>query len=134
MKTSRLKRDFAVIRQLGADDGDVMKTMRTGVYLNAAVAFGAALCVILAAVIVYTIHNSWQLGVEISSHRDTYTPEAILYERRQILEAAAYILAVFPLSLPFRALTCLASLAGTIPPTARLLRESIAEGLRKDTD
>ena len=134
MKTSRLQRDFAVIRQLGADDGDVMKTMRTGVYLNAAVAFGASLCVLLAAAIVYTIHNSWQLGIEISSHRDTYTPEAILYERRRILEAAAYILAVFPLSLPFHALTCLASLAGTIPPTARLLHESIAEGLRKDTD
>ena len=134
MKVSRSRRDYAVIRQLGADDADLHKTLRAGVWLNAASALLLSFCVIGGAAIVYAFHTSWQLGAEISAHRMAYTPEAITYEHRQILTVGGRIFAVFPLSLPFHLLTLLASLLGTLPPAARLLREPIAEGLRKDTD
>ena len=128
MKVSRSRRDFAVIRQLGADEHDIGKTMRTGAYLNVSIAL------ILAVTIVYVLWSARSLTVDMSWHRDTYTAEAIVVERGRIFAAAGRILAVLPLSLPFHLLTLIASLIGTLPPTKRLLAEPIAEGLRKDTD
>ena len=134
MKVSRSRRDFAVIRQLGADGHDVGRTMRTGVYLNASIALAVSVCLILAVTVVYVLWNARALTVDSSWHRETYTAEAIAVERNRIFTAAGRILAVLPLSLPFHLLTLIASLLGTIPPTKRLLAEPVAEGLRKDTD
>ena len=64
----------------------------------------------------------------------TFTPEYYAEKKAVIEQIVLTVFTVYALTLPVHIVSTLVSLLGTIPPTKRILKESITDGIRKDTD
>ena len=134
MKTARSKKDFAVKRQMGASDRDIYRHMRVSTYPSAVITFCLIAAVLLGACAVYILTAMAALNIQADMYPLTYTPEFYAKCRAEIFYIVPVTLLLLTASLPMQAVTALAAVFGTIPPTRRLLKEPVTEGLRRDTD
>ena len=134
IKAARSRRDYAILRQLGADDGQIRTTVRVGVRLVTAMVF-AFICVLTVAVSFIYLSKAMQaLNIAADRFPESYTPEVYAEYKRGYFMVSGVILLLGLCTTPIQLICHVISLAGTFFPTRRMLREPITEGIRKDTD
>ncbi len=134
IKAARSRREWAILRQIGADDRDIKKTVRVGVSIVSL--FVASLIALAAVLIAWNYLSSAMQELNIARDRfpGSYPPEKYAELRSGYFMVTGIILAVSVASLPIQLITHFTSLAGAWLPTRRALKESVVEGIRKDTD
>ena len=128
------RREISILRQLGAENKSVYKTTRTETYPTIFFAFLLTTVVILGTaygIKTYMIH---QLNALRELYPITYTPSYYNLLKSKINDLVNFILLLYPASLPFHIISAVVTIIGTIIPTKRILKETITEGIRKDTD
>ena len=134
MKAAQARRDIAIKRQLGADDGAIYREMRIGSYPASAIAIGLTLGLALLCAIVFILLQMATLSQLRDRYPFAYTPDVVSETRMTIFLEAGLMILVSILALPVLFLVAATAAAGTIPPTRAVLKEPITEGLRKGTD
>lgn len=134
LKVTKTRREIAITRQLGADNRAVYKSMRTETYPTSLLAL--IITVALAIVVVITIisYGMSNLNIQAQEYPLTYTPEFYAECKAQIMQTVLLYLALFSAAIPMHLISSAVAVIGTVLPTKRILRESITEGIRKDTD
>lgn len=132
LRIEKTKNELAVLRQVGAKDRDIYRTTRTYSIVTAVLAL--ALTTVLFLIVYYG--GIGKMNAEISRQISEYSPseETIARWRERVRVTKMILLSVYGASLPMHLLAYLASVLGTIPPTGRALKETITDGIRKDTD
>lgn len=132
LRIEKTKNELAVLRQVGAKDRDIYRTTRTYSIVTAVLAL--ALTTVLFLIVYYG--GIGKMNAEISRQISEYSPseETIARWRERVQVTKMILLCVYAASLPMHLLAYLSSVLGTVPPTRRALKETITDGIRKDTD
>lgn len=134
LKITKSRSGIAVMRQCGATDQKIYKTMRVGTYPVSFLALILTITLTLLVFVGYTLYSTSQLNIMADRFPLTYT-KAYFSECRAKIWREAGIIALLGLSsLPMIFISFGVRIAGTLLPTKRILAESITTGLRKDTD
>lgn len=134
LKITKERADIAVMRQCGAADRKIYKTMRVGTYPVSILALSIQIALLLIVFIGYVSYSTSQLNIMADQYPITYTAEFIAKCKAAIRQEAGIIALLGLSSLPMILVSFGVRIAGTILPTKRILAESITTGLRKDTD
>ncbi len=132
LRIEKTKNELAVLRQVGSKDRDIYRTTRTYSIVTAILAL--ALTTVLFLIVYYG--GIGKMNAEISRQISEYSPseETIARWRERVQTTKMILLCVYAASLPMHLLAYLFSVLGTVPPTRRALKETITDGIRKDTD
>lgn len=134
LKILKKRGEISVLRQIGADDKKIYKTVRTQTYpasLLALIITTAIFIVIIYALPSYQLSELYKLA---DMYPLTYTEEVVAEIKTQVYAICKFILLMFVTALPIHFISALVRLLGTVMPTRRILKESIIDGIRKDTD
>jgi len=134
LKVIKMRPEIAIMRQIGADDKAIYKSTRTETYPTSLFAFLLTTVVILVLAYGYKTYSIQQLNAMAELYPVTFTPEYYAEKKAVIERIVLTVFTVYALTLPVHIVSTLVSLLGTIPPTKRILKESITDGIRKDTD
>lgn len=132
LRIEKKKSEIAVLRQVGATDRDIHKTTRAYILPGAIIAFAITTVVYILVFYIYTTRTSQNINMQIEMYHPS---ESTITRWREELRVVKIILTgVYLAALPMHILTYVSALLGITLPTKRVLRETIASGLRKDTD
>lgn len=134
LKVTKMRSEIAVLRQVGAQDSAIYKTLRTETYLVSAIGLALSVTLIVIAAYGYLSMQTGYLYQYADRFPDLYPPELIAKIKREYQMQALMMLSILLPVIPMHALSSGVSVLGTIPPLRRVLNETITEGLRKDTD
>ncbi len=134
LKVTKMRQEIAITRQIGADNKAIYKTMRTETYPTSILAIITTFAIILLISYAYKSYSMWFLNAQADMYPITYTGEYYNEVKTGINQVALIILVLLPAALPMHLISFAVSVLGTILPTRELLKESITDGIRKDTD
>jgi hypothetical protein len=134
VRASRNRKEYAVLRQLGADERDVVRHARREALPGIALSFLIAAAVLLTAAALYLLLSMYDLNVRRDEMPGAYTPAVYGRFRDEIFRHSSWIALTWVYSLPFQIITALLTLAGVTGPVKKLVKHPVAEELRKDTD
>ncbi len=126
------KREFCILRQMGAHKRAVYKTTRTSVYAGQVLAFGFTVTISLVAFALATGYCTNLANMYRMHFGDIgQVTEAMLHMVREMQNKAyEVILGIFALTVPLHGLAFLTAVLGTVLPTCRIMKESIAAVLK----
>lgn len=132
LRIDKKKKDFAVLRQIGAKDRDIYRTARAYIIPGAVMAFAFTTVVFILVFYIYVSHTNQNINMQI----DMYHPsdETIARWREELRVVKLIITGVYLAAIPMHILIYLSALLAITLPTSRTLKETITDGLRKDTD
>ncbi len=132
LRIEKTKNELAVLRQVGAKDRDIYRTTRTYSVVTAVL----ALILTTGLFIVVYYFGIGKMNQDINIQIDRFHPseETIARWRERVQTTKLILLCVYAASLPMHLLAYISSVLGTILPTRRALKETITDGIRKDTD
>ncbi|MBQ8186277.1 MAG: ABC transporter permease [Clostridia bacterium] len=132
LKVTKERREIAILRQIGADDKAIQKSMRAETYPTVIV----ALCISLAVVLLIpTIYTTIEVaGLRATADYEKWAPEVTERLVDEIIQTGLMMYALLAPSIPVHFLSAGVTVLGTYLPTKRILKDTIAEGIRKDTD
>lgn len=134
LKITKMRSEIAVLRQVGADDPSIRKTLRTETYLGSVMALSLTVAFFVVLAVAYLSIQTGYLYQFADRFPESYPPEVVAKIKRELQMHALLILSLILPSIPLHALSAGVNILGTLPPLKRILSESITEGLRKDTD
>ncbi len=132
LKISHERRDIAILRQIGADDRAVHKTIRGETWPGILLALSLSLALLLLVPTVYILTQT----AYVRAMGDYYeaTAAMIAEDVARIIKQGTFMYLLFLPSIPMHLFSAGVTLLGTYLPTRRILKEPIAEAIRKDTD
>lgn len=134
MRSAEEQKEISVIRQLGASDRDVYKTVRTGTYPASVLALIISTFLYIVVTLTWLFSQTSELNKQAHLYPLTFTPEYYAQCREEIFALIPVFAVIFVSAVLLHIISAGVSVLGTIPPTRRILSQSITEGLRKDTD
>lgn len=134
LKVIKMRREIAITRQLGADNKNVYKSMRTETYPTSILALLITTAVAVIIIVAWISYGMSNLNIQAQEYPLTYTPDFYAEIKGQIMQIALLCLALFAAAIPMHFISFAVSVLGTLPSTKRILKESITDGIRKDTD
>ncbi len=132
LRIEKTKNELAVLRQVGAKDRDIYRTTRTYGIVTAVLAL--TLTTALFLIVYYGGIGKMNQDINIQIDRFHPSEETIARWRERVQVTKLILLSVYAASLPMHLLAYISSVLGTVPPTRRALKETITDGIRKDTD
>ena len=132
LRIEKTKNELAVLRQVGAKDKEIYRTTRTYIIVTAVLAL--VLTTVLFLIVYYV--GIGKMNQEINIQIDRFHPleETVARWRERVRVTKLIMLGVYAASLPMHLLAYISALLGTVLPTRRALKETITDGIRKDTD
>ncbi len=132
LRINKKKNELAVLRQVGAKDGEIYRTTMVSALPGAVIAFLVTTVIYIVVLYVCVTRTNQNIAIQI----DMYHPleETIARWREELRVMKLIITCVWVAALPMHLLTYLFALLGIALPTRRALKETITDGLRKDTD
>lgn len=132
LRIEKTKNELAVLRQVGAKDKEIYRTTRTYFIVTAVLAL--VLTTVLFLIVYYV--GIGKMNQEINIQIDRFHPleETVARWRERVRVTKLIMLSVYAASLPMHLLAYISALLGTVLPTRRALKETITDGIRKDTD
>ena len=98
----------------------------------------AVLALVLTTVLFLIVYyvGIGKMNQEINIQIDRFHPleETVARWRERVRVTKMIMLGVYTASLPIHLLAYISALLGTVLPTRRALKETITDGIRKDTD
>lgn len=135
LKATKMRNEIAILRQVGADDKAIYKTMRTETYLVSAIGLTLSAVLIIVAAVAYISTQTGYLYMYADYYGPSvYPPELVAQLKREIRMQGLMLLTLLIPVVPMHLLSSAVSAYGTVVPVRQVLKENITEGLRKDTD
>ena len=134
IKASGTKKETAVLRQIGADGGDILRAAEAQTVPGVVLAFLFAAAVMLLSSALFLLIRMYLLNVWADSLHIPFTSRVYGKFRSEIFAFSGKIALAWLISLPFGLVTAAALRFSVHGPTKKILREPVTEGLRKDTD
>lgn len=134
LRVSKMRSEIAVLRQIGAEDRPIYKTLRTETYLASAIGLTISVVLLLGAASAYLSMQTAHLSRYADLYPYLYPSGLVAQIKRQYQQQALMILSLLLPVIPLHLLSFGVNICSTILPLRRILRETITEGLRKDTD
>lgn len=132
LKTTGERKELSILRQLGADDRQIHKTTRSETYPASILAICITLALVLIIPTTYILtQTAWirALGTE-----EAFPDERIETMVDEIIHNGLVLYTLFLPAFPIHFLSIGITDLGTYLSTKRILKETIADGIRKDTD
>ena len=132
LKVTKERREIAILRQIGADDRDIHKSVRAENYPTIIVALCITLTVVLLVPALYVMPQvAW---IRALGDKDHFPPEVIERLVTETIQTGLMMYALLAPSLLVHIPSAAVTILGSWLPTRRILNDTIAEGIRKDTD
>lgn len=134
LKFTKKKRDISVMRQLGASDSDVRKTVVYETLPSSLLAAGITAALFIVVICWYGSYSFSQLNIMADRFPLTYTPAVYAEHKSEIWTLLGIMAVTYIPTLLLEAVTAGVRMIGAVIPLEKYLREPIVEGIRRDTD
>ncbi|MBR3997499.1 MAG: ABC transporter permease [Clostridia bacterium] len=132
LKVTKERREIAILRQIGADDRDIHKSVRAENYPTIIMAVSITLVLVLLVPALYIMPQvAW---IRAIGDKDNFPPEVIEKLVDEVIQTGLGLYALLALSVLVHIPSAVITILGSWLPTKRILNDTIAEGIRKDTD
>ena len=132
LKVTKERREIAILRQIGADDRAIHKSVRAENYPTIIMAVCITLAVVLLIPTIYIMTQAaW---IRALGDMEKFPPELIEELVQEIIQTGLMMYALFSPAVLVHIPSAAVTILGSWLPTKRILNDTIAEGIRKDTD
>lgn len=132
LKVTKERREIAILRQIGADDRQIHKSVRAETYPTIVLALCISLAVLLLVPTIYIMTDvaSTRALADYAHFSEEVTEQLV----GEIIQRGLILYLLFLPSIPMHIISAGVTVLGAYLPTGRILKDTIAEGIRKDTD
>ena len=132
LKVTKERREIAILRQIGAADRDIHKSVRAENYPTIIMAVSITLVLVLLVPALYIMPQvAW---IRAIGDKDNFPPEVIEKLVDEVIQTGLRLYALLAPSVLVHIPSSAITILGSWLPTKRILNDTIAEGIRKDTD
>jgi len=132
LKVTKERREIAILRQIGADDNAIHRSVRSETYPTVILALCISLAVLLLVPTIYVmVEVAHTRALADYAHFPAEVTERLVGE---IIQKGLIMYLLFLPSIPMHIISAGVTALGAYLPTKRILKDTIAEGIRKDTD
>ena len=134
IRVSRERKEYAVLRQMGADEKDLLRYIRCESWPGIVLTVMICSAVLLSAAILYLLLSMRSLNTMAAQMPRAYTAAVYAKYRGEIFARFGKIVSVWLLTFFAHLLTGFIMLSGGRGPLKKTMRKTVAEEIRKDTD